>query len=161
MIRGIERLEIPECVRVIRESFGTVAEELGFHEGNAPRFTAFATTEDRLLWHMEGEHRLMFAFHDQDRIVGYYSLHMVDGCMWELSNLCVLPGYRHNGIGSALLQHAVKTAREQGCQTLQIGIVEENRVLRKWYEDHGFNHTGIRKFDFFPFTCGYMECCIE
>ena len=40
---------------------------------------------------------------------------------------------------------------------MKIGIVEENKKLRKWYEAHGFIHTHAEKFDFFPFTCGYME----
>ena len=43
------------------------------------------------------------------------------------------------------------------CDKINIGIVEENKVLRKWYESFGFVHTGTKKFDFFPFTCGYME----
>lgn len=46
---------------------------------------------------------------------------------------------------------------ELGCDKMNIGIVEENKVLRKWYEAFGFMHTGTQKFDFFPFTCGYME----
>ena len=33
---------------------------------------------------------------------------------------------------------------------------EENIQLRKWYEQSGAVHTGTKKFDFFPFTCGYM-----
>lgn len=49
-IAPIESVHIPECVRVIRESFHTVADEFGFTEENAPRFTAFATTEQRLKW---------------------------------------------------------------------------------------------------------------
>ena len=40
---------------------------------------------------------------------------------------------------------------------MKIGIVEENQVLRKWYEKLGFVHVGMQKFEFFPFTCGYME----
>ena len=44
-----------------------------------------------------------------------------------------------------------------GCKKMSIGIVEENKVLRKWYENNGFIHIGTKKFDFFPFTCGYME----
>lgn len=39
---------------------------------------------------------------------------------------------------------------------MNIGILEENTILRKWYEDN-FIHIGTKKFDFFPFTCGYME----
>ena len=36
-------------------------------------------------------------------------------------------------------------------------IVEENKVLKEWYKSFGFVHIGTQKFDFFPFTCGYME----
>ena len=43
----IHEKDIAECVNVIKESFLTVADELGFAIDNAPRFTAFATTEDR------------------------------------------------------------------------------------------------------------------
>lgn len=50
MIKAIECTDITECVNVIRESFLTVANELGFNEENAPRFTAFVTTEERLMW---------------------------------------------------------------------------------------------------------------
>lgn len=52
-------------------SFNTVAEEFGFTAENAPRFTAFATTKERLVWHLDGEHRQMFAYYDVDKIVGY------------------------------------------------------------------------------------------
>ena len=56
MIRKVERADLPACVRVIRDSFRTVADEFGFTEENAPRFTAFAISEDWLRWQMDGEH---------------------------------------------------------------------------------------------------------
>ena len=89
MIKAIGITDIAECVNVIRESFLTVADDFGFTEENAPRFTAFATTEERLIWQME------------------------------------------------------------------------NEVVKRWYESMGFVHTGTEKFDFFPFTCGYMERVIS
>lgn len=157
MIKEIEYKDIEECVKVIRESFGSVAEEFGLTVENAPRFTAFATTRERLEWHLYGEHRPMYAFYDKGAVVGYYSLLLQKDHACELNNLCVLPAYRHKGIGEALLQHSIQTARELGCHKMHIGIVEENKVLRKWYETFEFVHTGTQKFDFFPFTCGYME----
>ncbi|NLT11426.1 MAG: hypothetical protein GXY06_03320 [Clostridiaceae bacterium] len=48
MIRRIKKEEIPECVRMIRESFQTVANEFNLTEENAPRHSAFATDESRL-----------------------------------------------------------------------------------------------------------------
>ncbi len=156
MIKRIDEKDIPECVSVIKESFLTVADEFGFTVENAPRFTAFATTEERLKWHLNGECRPMSAFYDDGKIVGYYSLLIQENNECELNNLCVLPAYRHKGIGEALLKNAFQTAEELGCTRMNIGIVEENQVLKQWYETFGFMHTGTQKFDFFPFTCGYM-----
>ena len=157
MIREVKREELSACADLIRKSFQTVADEFGFTRKNAPRFTAFATTEERLAWQMDSEHRLMFLEEEGNRICGYYSLVLRDQNECELGNLSVRPEYRHRGIGGKLLQHAMKTARERNCTVIHLGIVEENTVLRKWYEGYGAIHTGTEKFDFFPFTCGYMK----
>ena len=157
MIREMKREEIPVCVEIIRKSFKTVADAHGFTEENAPRFTAFATNEERLCWQLEGEHRPMFVYEDGGILCGYYSLLMQENGECELNNLAVLPEYRHKGIGRELLKHAADEARKAGCKVMNIGIVEENQVLRKWYEATGAVHLGTHKFDFFPFTCGYMK----
>ena len=160
MIRKVVCEDIPKCVEVIKKSFQTVADEFGITQENAPRFTAFATTEERLLWHFDGEHRPMYVFCDNEMICGYYSLYIEGNGECELNNLAVLPEYRHKGIGKRLFNHAVKTAKEMGCNTLNIGIIEENAVLKKWYEKNGAVHIGTQKFDFFPFTCGYMKMSV-
>ena len=67
----------------------------------------------------------------------------------ELSNLCVLPSFRHKGIGEKLLEHAFSVAKENSCKKINIGIVEENKRLKKWYESFGFVHVRTQKFDFF------------
>lgn len=158
MIRPMREEEIPVCVELIRRSFGTVAEEFGFTEENAPRFTAFATTEQRLTWHLHGEKRPMVVYESANgEIVGYYSLLFQENNECELNNLCVAPESRHGKVGEALLLHACETAKGAGCVKMNIGIVEENVQLRKWYEKYGVVHVGTKKYDFFPFTCGYME----
>ncbi|MCI8363940.1 MAG: GNAT family N-acetyltransferase [Eubacterium sp.] len=157
MIQKISKNEIPDCVEVICKGFMTVADEFGFTIENAPRFTAFATTEERLLYQLEKEPRLMFACYKNGKMVGYYSLLKQNEEECELNNLCVLEEYRHKKIGEQLLKHAVSEARKMGCSQMNIGIVEENVKLRKWYEAHGAEHIGTEKYDFFPFTCGYMK----
>lgn len=156
MIRKVTQKDLAECVDVIKSSFLTVANDFGFTADNAPRFTAFAITKERLRWHLENEKRPMFAFIDNEKIIGYYSLALQANNQCELNNLCVLPQFRHQKIGEKLLLHAFDTAKSLGCTKMNIGIVEENQRLRMWYEAHGFSHTGTQKFDFFPFTCGYM-----
>lgn len=160
MIRSMLESEIDLCVSLIKESNQTVADEFGFTVENAPRFVAFATTNERLIYHMKIEHRPMYVYLEDDKIVGYYSLEIQDNNRCELNNLCVLPSYRHKHIGESLLLRAFKAAKMLKCEIMQIGIVEENQKLRKWYESLGFVHTGTKKFDFFPFTCGYMERAI-
>ena len=157
MIKQVKIEEIPLCVGVIKRAFGTVALEFGFTAENAPRFTAFAISKDRLLWQFNNEDRVMWSYWDNDRIVGYYSVKFLGDGTAELNNLAVLPEYRHRGIGGKLLDHAFSVCRDRRVCLMKIGIVEENRVLRHWYESYGFEHTGVEKLDFFPFTCGYLE----
>ena len=153
----MNRDEIPACVDVIRKSFLTVADEFGFTEENAPRFTAFAVDNDRLIYQLDVQNRLMFVYVDDGVLCGYYNLLMSDNGECELGSLAVLPEYRHKGYGKELVQHAIEQARKAGFEKLNLSIVEENQVLRKWYESNGAVHLGTKKFDFFPFTCGYME----
>ena len=61
-IEKIRENDIPDCVKLIRKSFATVAEQFGITVENAPRFTAFATTEERLLRQFTEECRPMYAF---------------------------------------------------------------------------------------------------
>lgn len=157
MIKSITRNEIPECVELIKTSFVPVAEQYGITRENAPRYVAYSTTDERLYAQFDEEHRPMFGYYDNDKIVGYYSLSMQEDNECELNNLAVLPEYRHNKIGEQLLLHAFDTAKQLGRTKVNIGIVEENQILRKWYERYGAIHTGTQKYDFFPFTCGYLE----
>lgn len=99
----------------------------------------------------------MFGYWKNNKIVGYYSLLFSENNECEINNLCVIPEYRHQGIGKELLEHAFVQTTQRGCTHINIGIIEENCILRSWYESFGFVHIGTKKFDFFPFTCGYMQ----
>lgn len=89
--------------------------------------------------------------------MGYFSLHpTADGA--ELDHLAVLPAYRHQGLGKELVCYAADYAKSHlRAQKIQIGIVEENTVLKTWYQSQGFVHTGTKQFDHLPFTVGFME----
>lgn len=157
MIREITKADIPECVDVIRESFLTVGKQFNITPENAPMFTAYATDEAKILQWMDNQHRPMYGCFEDGKLVGYYNLYLPSENECELGSLCVLPEYRHSGIGDLLLNDSIKRAKELGCTIMKLSIVEENTVLRSWYEQHGFIHTGTVKYDFFPFTCGYLE----
>lgn len=157
MIRAIDKSDIPECVKVICESFMTVAKQFDITPENSPAFTAFATDEKKILTWMDEQHRPMYGYFEGDKLIGYYNLALNNENECELGSLSVLPEYRHKGIGKTLLDDSISKAKELGCRIMKLSIVEENTVLRQWYEKNGFKHTKTIKFDFFSFTCGYLE----
>lgn len=157
MIRLVTEKDLSACADVIRKSFETVGDEFHITRENAPYYVAFSVTAEKLQEQFE-DGRLMVVSCDKEHgIVGYYSVCMLNNWECELNNLCVLPEFRHKGIGSRMLEHAFDEAKKAGCVKMNIGIVDENLVLRRWYEKYGVYHLESRKYDIFPFTCGYME----
>lgn len=157
MFCKIQKEQLGDCVELIRRSFATVAREFHITQENAPGYVAFATTEPRLLYQFETEQRPMFGYFDKGQLIGYYSLQKVQEEICEINNLCIDPAWRKNGRGRQLFLHAISQAKQLGFKKMYITIVEENKSLRAWYEGFGAKHLGTHKFDFFPFTCGYLE----
>ena len=154
-IAKVTSSDLPECLEVIHQSFSTVAEQFSLTQENCPKHTSFiplSFLETQMNW---GWH--MYVLYAGKKIIGYMSLSKEGDNIFELHNLAILPEYRHKGFGKLLLDHAKKVVKSWGGSTIKIGIIEESTVLKNWYIDNGFVHTGTRKFDHLPFTSGYME----
>ena len=117
MIREVTRDDIPVCVDIIRKSFKTVAEEFGFTIDNAPRFTAFATTEERLYWQMDNEPRLMFV-----------RLLWDGGYIAFLSDVIVDPKYQGQGIGHKLVEASMLYFDDRGA----FESLSEAEIIKCW-----------------------------
>lgn len=155
MIRKVNLGEMQIVSDVIKESFLPVALKFNITKENAPKYVAFSVTPEKLKeQYLNG--REMYAYVLDEQIIGLFSLEFF-GKSCELNNLCVLPRYRHSGIGSELLKFAIDRAVKTKADKLTLSIVEENTVLKEWYASFGFIHTHTKKYSFFPFTCGYME----
>lgn len=154
-IREVAKDELNECLSVIHQSFGTVAEEFSLTRENCPKHTSFiplAFLETQMSW---GWH--MYGLYAGEKLVGYVSLSKEGEGAFELHNLAVLPEFRHLGFGRRLLDHAKEEVRAMGGTVLKLGMIEESTVLKNWYISHGFVHMGTKKFDHLPFTSGYLE----
>jgi ribosomal protein S18 acetylase RimI-like enzyme len=55
-----------------------------------------------------------------------------------LEELYVVPDLRGNGLGRALLDAAMETARGEGAEQMELGTSEDDRAARKLYERAGF-----------------------
>lgn len=73
-----------------------------------------------------------------------------------LERLSVLPVYRNNGFGTALVEHAKKQSRKNDANRIEIGIIGENTELMKWYQKRGFILKDNVHFDHLPFTVCFM-----
>jgi ribosomal protein S18 acetylase RimI-like enzyme len=96
-IRQVTALE--NCARIIRESFFTVAGELGLTPENAPTNPAFITTEKLQEAYEKGI--IMFGLFLGEEQAGFFALEAAGEGVYYLERLAVLPGYRHRGWGGA------------------------------------------------------------
>ena len=67
-----------------------------------------------------------------------------------------LKAYDHQLV-DASAKKIIDTVKKNGGEVIQIGIIEENTRLKRWYERFGFVATGTKRFAYLPFTVGFME----
>lgn len=155
MIRKVKISDLNICADLIRQSFLPIAEKFNITKENSPNYVAFSTDCNKLKNQYDNG-REMFVYTDNDKIIGYFSLQITDDeC--ELNNLCVHPEYQYKGIGTILLNYAISYSLQNNLSKIKLSIVNENNLLKDWYSSFGFVHTHIMKYEFFSFTCGYME----
>jgi ribosomal protein S18 acetylase RimI-like enzyme len=63
----------------------------------------------------------------------------------HLVGMWVDPGHRGRGVAMALLDHAVRWARERGASEMILWVADHNTAARRLYERAGFAATGDRQ----------------
>lgn len=71
---------------------------------------------------------------------------VTDDPVVELSKLYVLPGHHGAGVAAALLEAAVRSAREAGAVAMWLGVNQENGRAQGFYAKHGFGRVGTKTF---------------
>lgn len=156
IIKIDNKKQLKYAQQIIERSFSTVAKEFGITKKNCPNHTAFTTVKK--LKNQYGDKRDMFLYVKDNKYIGYFSINEKGGGAYELNNLCVLPEFRHGSAGREMVEFAENYVKNDlNGNKITIGIIDENTVLKKWYESLGFVYTGNKKFDSMPFTAGFME----
>lgn len=155
-IKSIDRDEdIFMSAKVIRDAFRSVAELFDLTIDNAPSNAAFIS-EDKLYAMKESGITLFGAF-EGEKQVGFVSVEKANDTVFYLEKLAVLPEHRHKGFGKILMDHVFDYVRAQGGKRISIGIINENTVLKNWYEAYGFGEVGVKTYEHLPFTVCIME----
>lgn len=151
----LDKNHIVQSAEIIRQSFKTVAEQFGLTKENAPTNAAFLR-DDKLLEDLSGG-TVMFGLFENSVQAGFMALKQKDSDTFYLEKLAVLPAYRHKGYGKQLLDYARDYVTFMQGSNISIGIIYENKILLKWYEEYGFKIAGTKQFSHLPFTVCFMS----
>lgn len=136
----IEKIDIREEVGpvgdLIRLAFSEVADRMGFTRENSPIYPAFIE-DQRLLVQLDKPNAHCMGIREDGKLVGFVAVAPYRDS-YEVARLAVDPAYRHRGYGRLLMDAACDAARGMGLSEIGLGVVDENTVLKKWYEAQGF-----------------------
>lgn len=156
LIKKINDLsELHNCVKVIQQSFITVAKQFNLTKENAPTNATFISVEDLIKMQEKGIQ--MFSAYQGSNQVGFAAIEKSDNSVFFLEKLSVIPEYRYNGYAKRIMDFVFDYAAKEGGCKISIGVINENVILKKWYQEYGFIETGVRNFGHLPFGVCFME----
>lgn len=79
-----------------------------------------------------------------DAVIGYCGLWIIIDES-HITNIAILPEYRGQKLGDALLKEVINQAKEIGAKTMTLEVRVSNEVAKKLYRKYGFQNGGIRK----------------
>ena len=81
---------------------------------------------------------------DENTIVGFAGLKVIlDEA--DIMNIVVKKDFRHNGIGSILLENLINHSKELNLKTITLEVNENNLSAIRLYDKFSFDKLGIRK----------------
>ena len=146
--------DLKNSVKVIRDSFETVALEFGLNERNCPTHPSLITL-DKLLG-LNKKARLFGLFLNSVQ-VGFVAVEKADDALYYMDKLAVLPEYRHKGRGRKLVGFVLGEVKKRKGEKVALGMIDESAVLKNWYQQLGFKEVGTKNFKHLPFAVCFME----
>ena len=91
--------------------------------------------------------------------IGAYGIMTVNVGESHILNMCVRPGLRKSGLGSALLQHLLSVAGKHHATTICLEVRPSNRKALQLYERSGFIVAGTR-VNYYPAPSGREDAMV-
>jgi N-acetylglutamate synthase-like GNAT family acetyltransferase len=154
-IRQAGGADVGLLTRLIRESFATVAGEMGLTPENCPKHPSNCTED----WVLEALAKgiTYWVLEEDGAPAGCVALEEGGEGVGYLERLCVLPPSRRRGHGRRLVEHLFAEAAGRGMRRVDLGMIAENGALRRWYRERGFAEVEEKVFDHLPFTVLFMS----
>jgi ribosomal protein S18 acetylase RimI-like enzyme len=90
----------------------------------------------------------LVALNQQKKIVGEVDITVKDFARIRHNGsltIGILPEYQGQGLGAALMDHAIRWADERGVTRIEISVFASNEPAKALYEKYGFVLEGVRK----------------
>lgn len=129
--------DIPQLVGLLHALF---TQEADFHPDPARQARGLAQIIE------QPDHGRIFVLREHGEILGMVNVLFsistaLGGPVAWIEDMVVKPGHRGNGIGSALLRHAIDFARDTGLLRLTLLTDTVNSEAQRFYERHGFERS--------------------
>lgn len=96
-------------------------------------------TVDAYLHRSEKEKDLTIGLFEDDKMIAYFFLWYFDKPI-PLLGMGILDAYQGKGLGKKMIQLLIKTAREKGCDGIELTTLPDNHRAYALYESVGFRH---------------------
>lgn len=150
MIKVIEEQDYKLCYQMMIESFLAVAETIDATFDNCPGNSAFL--EYNTFLNIIEKGLVLYGYYAPE-LVGCIGLHKKSDKRHKIKYLCVSRHYQHQGYGKALMDHVESLVEGK----LQLGMINENIILRTWYESLGYQIDKVMSYKKNKFTVAFME----
>ncbi|MCU5303774.1 ribosomal protein S18-alanine N-acetyltransferase [Bacillus toyonensis] len=90
------------------------------------------------------EHAQYVVLEKDGLVIGYCGLWIIIDES-HITNIAILPEYRGQKLGDALLKEVISVAKELGVKTMTLEVRVSNEVAKQLYKKYGFQNGGIRK----------------
>ena len=150
--------DICQIADVIASAFCDVAERFGFTAVTLPSHPAFTT--DLAISRTIERGTIFLLPESKDRnareLRGCVGIRSPHNSICALEKLAVLPAYRHLGLGSKLIEEAIRFSKRLGAKRLEAAIVAEHANLKRRYEGQGFIWQRTEYFPHLPFLVDFL-----
>ena len=155
-IREANSADISLLSSLVRQSYCDVAERFTLTPANCPKHPSNCTDE----WIENDLARGVSYFILEHRNIpaGCAAIEKAEADLCYLERLAVLPHERKRGLGSQLVEHIFRAARERESKKISIGIIAAQTELKQWYRKFGFVEGETKEFNHLPFRVTFMTC---
>ncbi len=101
-------------------------------------------SEDGIRSELQNDTAHFLVSYSNGKVIGYIGVHEICGEAY-ITNVAVLPDYRHLGIGEALITAATNGAKERNCDFISLEVRISNIPAIELYKKEGYNIVGERK----------------